>query len=166
MSTIDPIEVIDFPGMKTVVVRVEGWEMARIHEIFDHAFTALGSEISKGTFTPTGPAFARYDEPPTETVTMEIGFPVMEPLAEDFTTSDLVIKNSSLPECRLAVTKHHGSYDLLAQAWPDFMTAIEEAGLEYGVPSWEAYDTMPTPEMDPADLITGLALPVKEHPEL
>ena len=37
--------------------------------------------------------------------------------------------------------------------------------MEFGAPSWEAYDTMPTPETDPADLITGLAVPVTGETE-
>jgi effector-binding domain-containing protein len=28
------------------------------------------------------------------------------------------------------------------------------------VPFWEAYDTEPTPEMNPDDLVTGLAVPI------
>ncbi|MBF0581102.1 MULTISPECIES: GyrI-like domain-containing protein [Corynebacterium] len=165
MSTIDPIQTIDFPGMSTVVVRVEDWPMARIHEIFDATFTALGQAISQGKFTPTGPAFARYDAPPTDTATMEIGFPVNDGLTEDIAAGDFTISNSSLPQGRIAITKHRGGYDGLPQAWEDFLGEIHTSGMEFGAPSWEAYDTMPTPETDPADLITGLAVPVTGETE-
>ena len=148
-----------------VVVRVEDWPMARIHEIFDATFTALGQAISQGKFTPTGPAFARYDAPPTDTATMEIGFPVNNGLTEDIAAGDFTISNSSLPQSRIAITKHRGGYDGLPQAWEDFLAEIHKSGMEFGAPSWEAYDTMPTPETDPADLITGLAVPVTGETE-
>ncbi|MGV0397456.1 GyrI-like domain-containing protein [Corynebacterium suicordis] len=165
MSTIDPFQIIDFPGMSTVTIRAEDWPMSRIQELFDPAFTALGQQIAAGTFTPAGPAFARYDAPPTVTATLEIGFPVEEPIKEEVQSGEFIIRNSSLPEGRLAISKHHGSYDLLPQAWEDFLAQITDAGHTYGAPSWEAYDTMPTPDMDPADLITGLAVPVEEAPQ-
>lgn len=155
-------EVIDFPGFPTVVVRYRDWPMSDMPAAMDRAFRALGRAIGEGSFQPTGPAFARYEQAPGETADFETGFPVDSPLAENIVVDGVHVITSELPACRLAITKHTGAYDGLGQAWGAFMSAIAEQGLTPGLPFWEAYDTEPTPEMDPAELITGLAVPVTQ----
>lgn len=160
MTTIQPFDLIDFPGMSTAVVRAEDLAMSELREFFDPAFNVLGRVIAEGRISPTGPAFARYDAPPTEAVSLEAGFPVAEPLDGPLHLDGLEICASSLPKCRLAVTKHRGSYDLLGEAWADFASDVARAGLVAATPIWEAYDTMPQPDMDPGELVTGLAMPL------
>lgn len=154
------VEIIDFPGFSTVVVRHENTPMATLEQTMDSSFQALGTLMAQGVLVPTGPAFSRYDTAPSETITMEVGFPVEKPLAESVDVAGLTVIPSELPACTLAITKYRGSYDGLTQAWEEFIAAVVAQGYEPSMPYWEAYDTEPTPDMDPADLQTGLAIPV------
>lgn len=154
--------LIDFPGSHTVVIPVNDLPMSNIQNFMDSAFTTLGAAIGEGLFVPAGPAFARYEAPPAQTVTLQLGFPVDSPLAEPSQRDQHSIIPSSLPAGRLAIARHLGSYDGLGASWGQLMEWIQSNNLQPQVPFWEAYDTEPTPDMDPEDLVTGLAVPVLE----
>lgn len=159
------IEIIDFPGFPTAVVRFADHPMDQMHVAMDSAFGALMQAIGSGEVQPSGPAFSRYESAPGATATFETGFPLDAPLAEPVRIGEVEIVPSELPATRLAIAKHRGSYDGLGQSWEQFLLAVREQDLTPGYPFWEAYDTQPTPEMDPADLVTGLAVPVSGHDE-
>lgn len=159
MPLSDP-EIIDFPGFPTAVVRFADHPMDQMHVAMDTAFTALKAAMDRGEVQPSGPAFARYESTPGATATFETGFPLDAPLAEPVAVEGAEIVPSELPATRLAIAKHTGSYDGLGQAWQDFLAAVRAQGLTPGLPFWEAYDTEPGPDVDPAELITGLAVPV------
>ncbi|MDJ1371483.1 GyrI-like domain-containing protein [Gulosibacter molinativorax] len=160
--SLSAIEFIDFPGSPTAVVRSEAQPTNSMAPLMDSSFTALGSAIQSGVFTPTGPAFSRYDTEFGATVDVEVGFAVAESLAAEHVVGDVTIIPSELPAGKLAITKYQGRYDGLGDAWGEFLEAVKAEGYELLMPYWEAYDTEPTPEMDPADLITGLAVLVRK----
>lgn len=166
MDTLTDLQVIDFPGFPTVVVRGTGQVTSQLHTFMDAAFSALGASAGRGLFTPAGPAFSKYEglgeDGLDQTVDLEVGFPVDVPLAEAVEVDGVRLEPSSLPASRLGIARHHGPYDGLGQAWSAFLAALREAGHQPGQVCWEAYDTEPTPDMDPADLVTGLAVPVRE----
>ena len=154
------IEIIDFPGFPTAVVRFADYPMDQMHIAMDSAFGALMSAMQSGDVLPSGPAFSRYESAPGATATFETGFPLDAPLAAPVRIGEIEIVPSELPATRLAIANHRGSYDELGQSWEAFIGEVREQGLTPGYPFWEAYDTQPTPDMDPADLVTGLAVPV------
>ena len=167
MADITTPEIIDFPGSPTAVVRAEGLEVAEIAAYMDETFAALTQAIENGDITPAGPAFCRYDTAmvPDETgqlppLDLEAGFPLASALDAALTIGGVRIDPSQLPACQLAVTKHTGPYDGLGEAWEQFTQALVDDGYSLGMPYWEAYDTEPTPDTDPATLVTGLAVPV------
>lgn len=160
MRQLNSQEVIEFPGTPTVVVRVTDYPVTEMPQFMDPAFTALGQAIAAGVFTPIGPAFSRHEYIPTDVASFEVGFPVTSPLHDAVTFGDYEVIPSELPSGRIAVAKHHGGYDALGDSWGEFMQWVEQQGLAAGLPFWEAYDTEPTPEMDPDELVTGLAVPV------
>ncbi len=162
-------ESFDFPGMTTLVIRAENVPADQLPQFMDSTFQALGQHI--GTlFTPTGPAFSRYDAPFSPSVTLEAGFPIGsledpntpsdEDLA-DIRTDFGTARVSQLPARRIAIAKHRGPYDRLGESWTALVQAVQAAGEKPHMPYWEAYDTEPTPDMNPEDLITGLALPLE-----
>lgn len=155
-------EYIDFPGMRTVVVRFRDHPMSEMRHAMDQAFGALGQAIHQGLFVPAGPAFSRHESRPTDTATFETGFPVDEPLSEPITVGEVKIIPSELPACDLATTKHVGPYDGLPQSWQSFMEQLDADGKIPLMPLWEAYETQPGPDVDPQTLVTGLAIPVKD----
>lgn len=167
MADITTPEIIDFPGSPTAVVRAEGLEVAEIAAYMDETFAALTQAIENGDIAPAGPAFCRYDTAmvPDETgqlppLDLEAGFPLVSALDGPLTAGEVRIEPSELPACQLAVTKHTGPYDQLGQAWEQFTQALVDDGFSLAMPCWEAYDTEPTPDTDPATLVTGLAVPV------
>lgn len=162
MAELKEPSLIDFPGAHTAVIAISDLPLSEIQNFMDAAFTTLGRAIGEGLFVPTGPAFSRYEAPPAENVTFQVGFPIQEPLQEPFPAGDYQILPSELPSGRLAIARHHGSYEALGQSWGQFMQWVQDNNLQPGLPFWEAYDTEPTPDMDPEDLITGLAVPVTE----
>ncbi|MFD2758372.1 GyrI-like domain-containing protein [Gulosibacter faecalis] len=153
-------EVIDFPGTPTVVVRGIDVPTDDLAAFMDAAFSALGAAIGAGVFTPSGPAFSRYEDAPGATATLEAGFPVAHAIDEPGEHGGQQLAASELPAGRIAIAKHHGAYDALGDSWGELLTWVGEQGLTPGVPFWEAYDTEPTPEMNPDDLVTGLAVPI------
>lgn len=169
-TTLSDVQVIDFPGFPTAVVRGVDQPTADMHTFMDSAFTALGGAIARGEVTPVGPAFSRYDGDVRhglgDTVDLEVGFPLAAPLAGPVEMDGVRVEPSSLPACRLATAKHTGPYEGLPQAWPAFITQVQELGGEPGDVFWEAYDTEPGPGVDPATLVTGLAVPVHGTPAL
>lgn len=165
MSTLSPVQVIDFPGSPTAVVRGEGQPMAEIHSFMDAAFSALGAAIGRGDLRPAGPAFARYEgdvrQDLGELVDLEVGFPVEAPLAGPLAGEGARVEPSSLPACSLAIARHTGPYEGLPQAWPEFIGQVEALGHVPGDLFWEAYETQPGPDVDPTTLVTGLAIPLR-----
>lgn len=155
-------EYIDFPGMRTVVVRFRELPMREMPTAMDEAFSTLGQAVQQGLFSPAGPAFSRYESVPDQTATFEIGFPVDEPLSETVTVGDVKIIPSELPACRLATARHRGPYDGLPESWQSFMERLEADGKTPLMPFWEAYETKPGPDVAPETLVTGLAIPVKD----
>lgn len=163
MPHIQDTEIIDFPGTPTAVVRAVDYPMADMPAFMDPAFGALGEAIAAGVIVPVGPAFSRHEVIPDETATFEVGFPISGTLPEPVRFGDIEIVPSELPAGRIAIAKYHGGYDGLGDGWGQFLSWVDEQELEAGLPFWEAYDTEPTPEMNPDDLITGLAVPVSER---
>ena len=159
MTLSDP-EIIDFPGFPTAAVRYVDHPIDRMPEAMDRAFAALGAAMGRGEVRPTGPAFARYESAPGATASFETGFPVEEPLPGPLTVDGVEIVPSELPATRLATAKHTGAYDGLGAAWQEFLGRLRADGHGPGFPFWEAYDTEPGPDVDPATLVTGLAVPV------
>lgn len=151
------VEYIDFPGLRSAVVRRTGLPTSEIREFMDTAFSALGRAIAAGDVQPVGPAFSRYDSPYGEVVDVEVGFPIDQSLAATIETEGVDIVASELPACRLAVTKYVGEYEGLGEAWGEFIGAVKGAGHDPGMPYWEAYDEMPEEGKVPT---TGLAVPV------
>ncbi|MGO1884155.1 MAG: GyrI-like domain-containing protein [Citricoccus sp.] len=156
----DPYTEVTFleaPEAPTVVSAFADFPMADMASAFDSTFSALFPVLSAHGVQPVGPAFSLQTRMPSETVDMEIGFPVDLALAEAVPTeAGLTLQPSRLPAGRVAIVSHLGSYDGLGAAWGAFMQAVAEAGHEPVLPFWEFYVTEPSPEADPASMRTDL----------
>ena len=126
-------------------------EMSAIADFFDRSFSTLPAVMEAQGVAPTGPAFARYHGQPSDTVDLEVGFPTdraVEPDGE--------VRASDLPGGRAAHLTHLGSFDQLGESWGRLAGWIAEQGLTPTSDIWEVYVTEPSPDMDPADLVTEL----------
>lgn len=54
MSTLSEMQVIDFPGFPTAVVRSPDQATAGLAQFMDTAFRALGAALQEGAVTPAG----------------------------------------------------------------------------------------------------------------
>lgn len=158
--SLSEVELIDFPGTPTAVVRGADVEVSELSKFMDSSYGALGKAIRDGYFRPAGPGFSRYDSEFARTVTLEVGFAVEEPLTDPIVIGDVVIVGSQLPAGRIATAKHRGAYDGLAASWGRLLEELADRGYAPGMPYWEAYDVAPVPGMLPEKLVTGLAVPV------
>lgn len=162
-----PWQITDSPRTPSIVVRVEKLPLADMEKLMDATFTALGAQM--GTlFTPAGAPFTCYRDIPGETADFEAGFPLNPAAVPDAADVAAVpdtefgpLVLSELPAARTAIAQHRGGYEKLGESWNAFMTAIQESGETPDLPFWETYLTEPTPDMDPDELITVLAVPLK-----
>jgi effector-binding domain-containing protein len=124
---------------------------AEIRNFFDEAFRELVRCMGEGGFEPVGPPMAVYRGAPTETVEVEVGFPVRG----DARPSGAVV-SSRLPASRTVSYVHRGNYEDLGESWEQLARWAEDQGLVLGEHLWEVYVTEPRPGDAPADMVTEL----------
>ncbi len=151
MTEIHMIELLEQPvaGVRQQV------RMEDLKNLFDTAFEQVLEAIQAAGAAPAGAPYARYFGRPTETVEVEIGFPVLEPFAA---SGDIVV--STLPAARAAEAIHTGSYDTLAETYRAIERWIAEHELQMLDESWEIYEAGPESDPDPATWRTRILFPV------
>jgi effector-binding domain-containing protein len=105
---------------------------------------------------PAGPVFSRHFKMSPETFDFEVGTPVTAPVAP---TGRVV--SSELPAAKVARTLYHGPYEGLGDAWSEFMTWIEDQGLDPAEGLWERYVLGPESGPDPSRWATELNRPLR-----
>ena len=122
-----------------------------IPDYFDRAYGRLAGLLAElGTF-PAGPPRAYYFSPVADTVDLAGGFPLApEQVALVEAAHPELVHH--FPACTVLTVRHHGSYDTLHRTWQELVEAAPATGPVF----WEEYLTEPSPEADPADMITDL----------
>lgn len=143
-------QIITHEAVPTAVMRAQDLPMAELPTFYDGAYGRVSEVLAAQGSRPTGAAFGLYLEPPSETFTLEAGFPVAAPI-----TGDGEVHASTLPAGEVATATHAGGYDGLPDSWGALMAWVGEQGRTPGL-LWEVYVTDPSPEMDPATLRTDL----------
>lgn len=144
-------EIISCEARPTAVVRGTV-PMDQIRSFYDRSFTLVAQALTRQG-VPPGDAFGHYLSPPSDTLTLEVGYTVPAPLEAG--GEDEVVA-AELPSGRAAFVAHVGPYDDLGAAWGRLGAWIGQQGLTPGPDLWEVYVTEPTPETDPATLRTDL----------
>lgn len=163
MATTDPsLPLFDTPqimpveAVPTAVVRFTEVNITDLTAHYDAVFSSLIPTLSKRGIAFAGPPIALYPKVPAEEVTVELGMPLVEPLAAEIPIGEMTIIPSQLPGGDIGVYSHFGGYDTLSQSYDLLAAQINGSGLQAHAPIWEMYVTQPTPGCDPATVRTDL----------
>jgi len=129
--------------------------MERIRDFFDAAFRELAQVVQAQDAVITGPPFARYRGRPAQTVDVEVGFPVAQPVPGDGR-----VRASTLPAARTVQAEHVGPYEGLADTYDEVHRWIGEHHLTATDEMWEIYLTGPESGSEPASWRTQVVQPI------
>ena len=126
--------------------------MSEISSAFDKTFPAVAEAIAVAGGQLLPPAYARYTGMPTDTVDVEIGFGVQQPVE----APELVVTDN--PAVRAVVYTHIGPYERLAESYAvvEEWFATQDLGLADAM--WEFYDS--PPGTDPEKSVTRMVFPL------
>ncbi len=146
----------------TVVVRVSA-PTPTIGELFDLHLPNIADRIADLGGEPAGPPFARYHDYSAESVDVELGIPVLAPVAnlrsvDESKTGEVAA--SQLPGGRVAVTVHRGDYEGLNATYGRLEEWLRGQRLRPGAGPWESYIDDPTEVADTGELRTEVVWPV------
>lgn len=150
----EEIRIIELQEQATAGVR----QIARMDELttlFDSKFAEVAEALQASRVTPAGAPYARYRGRPTDTVDVEIGFPVTEAFPP---TGGLVV--DALPAVRAVETFHVGSYDKLRETYQRIESWVAEHELQTLEESWEIYESGPESDPDPTTWRTRILWPL------
>lgn len=145
-------ELIEHDEQATAAVRGR-ITMDQIPDFIDTGLRAVMEAVQRQGAHPAGPPYSLYRGMPTDTIDVEVGFPVTEPVEP---AGDVV--PSSLPAGRAAEGLHVGKYDTLRQTYDEMARWITDQGLRPADHMWETYLSEPTG--DPATWQTKVTWPV------
>lgn len=144
----------------TIIASRETIPTSEMRGYFDRAFGQAAGALAEAGVRPVGAARAYYFSDLAETVDLAGGFPVPADAVDALEESVPELLHH-VPESRVITTRHLGSYDSLAATWQETVEHVRDLGLETGLVFWEEYVTMPTPEADPAEMITDIFITVQ-----
>lgn len=151
MTEVHLIDVLEQP-VAGVRQRVR---MDELTGVFDTRFQEVLAALHTAGRHPAGAPYARYRGEPTDTIDVEIGFPVDGPFT---VTGDVV--PGTLPAVRAAEAVHVGSYDGLPATYDEMFAWISEHGLNAMDEMWEVYESGMESDPDPATWRTRIVWPV------
>jgi effector-binding domain-containing protein len=143
-------ELVDVESRTTAVIG-DAIAADELVAFFDRSFSTIANVVSGQGIAVKSPAFALYHGPPAETVDLEVGF-----VTDRHVQPDGEVRPGSLPTGRVARLVHQGGYDRLRDSWERLRSWTDAQGLVRGGALWEVYVTEPSPDMDPATLVTEL----------
>lgn len=150
------VRVVD--AVRVAAVR-ETVALEELTGFYDRAYRTVMQVLGGQGISPAGPALGAYFGAPSETVDVAAGFPVSGRV-----TPEGEVRLVELPAGRVAEIIHRGSYDTLAQTYQALEDWVRSEGLVPGEITWESYETMPTPEADPATMRTRICWQLAEQP--
>src|SRR5690606_24062632 len=151
--TFDP-QIVEIEPVHLAIIR-EQIPLEEIGTLFDRAFRTMPERVAAQGRQLTGAAYGLTFSRPTDMIDIAAGFPVDAPIDPE---GDMV--PFTTPGGTAARYEHRGAYDGLSEAYGQLFAWLEREGLAPGPVMWEIYVTEPSPEADPADMITEITIPL------
>ncbi len=151
---IETPQVTTVPATLTAVIRLH-IPCEDCRKEFSPAVTEILAELARQGIKPAGPLFDHHFSAPGTHFDFEIGFPTATPVQP----AGRIIP-SERPELRAVRTVLHGDYELLPEAWPEFMKWIGSQGLQTTEDFWQIFATGPEASDNPEDWRTELVRPL------
>jgi hypothetical protein len=157
-------DIIELTPRPTAAVRVQQ-PMAEldVSALFDLHLPNVADRIADLGGTPAGPPYARYHEFGPERADVEIGVPVVSPVANLRPLAECEpgeIGAGELPGGPAAVSVHLGTYDSLGQTYDQLHDWIHAQGRDEGPGPWESYVDDPSEVEDTSKLRTEVIWPL------
>lgn len=146
-------EIIERPAQPTAVLRAT-MPAGELPTFFDRAFGRIFADLAARQVVITGAPFAYFPRRPGDTVDVEAGVPVAQPIED---AGEVVA--GELPGGRVAHTMHVGPYDQLPQAYQHLLEWMGERGLTPADSMWEIYLDDPSAQPDPTKWRTEIFWP-------
>lgn len=147
-------EIIELEPQEAIAVRGDV-DIGALPGFFERAFHEAAEAANASGVEIVGPPFGFYPEMPTETVAIEVGFPVSAPAKTHGNAHPFV-----LPGGRVVQALHVGPYDTMEKTYRDLQSWMAEHGLHPAVGMWECYLSDPQLERDPATWRTRIVWPL------
>lgn len=156
------VEVREIAPQPTVAVRVQA-PTPSLAELFDRHLPNIADRIADLGGEPAGAPFARYHHFGEDSVDVEIGIPVIAPVANLRPVAEAEpgeVAGGELPAGRVAITVHRGRYDGLSATYRRMESWLAREGHAAGPAPWESYIDDPTEVDDVSQLRTEVVWPI------
>lgn len=166
MTDAQPLDarIIELTPQPTVAVRVQQpFADLDIGALFDLHIPNIAHRLADLGGMAAGAPFARYHEFGPERADIEIGVPVVAPVANLRPLAECVpgeVGGGELPGGAVGMTIHRGPYEGLHETYRRLEAWINEQGRQDGPGPWESYVDDPTEVSDPSQLRTEIFWPL------
>lgn len=131
-------------------------QLAEMPKTLGVLFPEIHGHILRAGKMPAGMPFTIYHSMEGDTVGLECGMPVADPLGGTGR-----IRAGELPGGPAVTVTHVGPYEGLGQTWQALMEWVGGQGLVAAAPPWEVYVTDPGAEPDSSKWRTDIFFPVR-----
>lgn len=147
-------EIVELPAQDLAVVR-ERVAFDAIPGLYDRAFPLIFATLARLELAPVAPPCGVIRGEPGAELDLGVAVPIAAPLPDADTGE---VRSELLPGGRAATLLVRGEYDLLGAAYEHLYAWLAAAGETPSGVAWEQYLTEPTPDGDPAQNETLLAV--------